>query len=107
MYSDCVKTILHASYSRLPHFGPYSRKSIDETQLTELGMEPDKVAAAVQRCLADAARSQQSFRTVNEFLASLKLQNWSDEDRLAVQTQVLAALKQRRLSQPPTTPPQQ
>ena len=66
-------------------------------------MEPEKIAAAVQRCLADAGRSQQPFRTVNEFLLSLKRQGWSDEDRLAVQTQVLAALKQHRLAQSPAS----
>jgi hypothetical protein len=64
-------------------------------------MEAEKVAVAVQRCVADAARAAQPFRSVNEFLASLKRQGWSDEDRLAVQSQVLDALKQRRLAQSP------
>jgi hypothetical protein len=64
-------------------------------------MEVEKVAAAVQRCVADAVRSQQPFRSVNEFLASLKRQGWADEERLAVQTSVLDALKQRRQAQSP------
>ncbi len=64
-------------------------------------MEADKVAAAAQRCIADAMKSQQPFRTVNEFLASLKRQGWTEEERLAVQTQVLGALKQRREAQSP------
>ena len=64
-------------------------------------MEAEKVATAVQRCVADVARSAQPYRSVNEFLASLKRQGWSDEDRLAVQTQVLDALKQRRLAHSP------
>lgn len=62
-------------------------------------MDAEKVAVAVQRCVADAARSSQPFRLVNEFLASLKRQGWTEEDRLAVQTQVLAAIKERRESQ--------
>jgi len=61
-------------------------------------MEVDKVAAAVQRCVADATQSNQPFRTVNEFLTSLRRQGWSNADRLAVQTQVLAVLRQRRLA---------
>ncbi len=64
-------------------------------------MEADKVAAAVQRCVTDALKSQQPFRSVNEFLASLKRQGWSDDERLAVQTTVLEALKQRRQAQSP------
>jgi hypothetical protein len=64
------------------------------------GMDAEKVATAVQRCIADATVSAQPFRSVNEFLASLKRQGWDEADRLAVQTQVLAALKQRRPSQP-------
>jgi len=65
-------------------------------------MEADKIAAAVQQCLADATRSQQPFRSVNEFLASLKRQGWAEEDRLTVQTKVLDALKQRRQAQSPS-----
>jgi hypothetical protein len=65
-------------------------------------MEADKIAAAVQQCLAEAARSQQPFRSVNEFLASLKRQSWTEEDRLAVQINVLDALKQRRQAQSPS-----
>ena len=65
-------------------------------------MEAEKIAAAVQQCLTEAARSQQPFRLVNEFLASLKRQGWAEEDRLAVQTKVLDALKQRRLAQSPS-----
>jgi len=65
-------------------------------------MEADKIAAAVQQCLTEAARSQQPFRSVNEFLALLKRQGWPEEDRLAVQTKVLEGLKQRRLAQPPS-----
>jgi len=64
-------------------------------------MEAEKVAVAVQRCVADAARAEHPFRSVNEFLASLKRQGWTDEDRLTVQTQVLDALKQRRLAHSP------
>jgi hypothetical protein len=63
-------------------------------------MEAEQVAAAVQRCVAEAAKAQQPFRSVNEFLASLKRQGWSEDERLAVQTKVLDALKQRRLAQP-------
>jgi len=63
-------------------------------------MDAEKVATAVQRCVADAMGSTQHFRSVNEFLTSLKRQGWDEADRLAVQTQVLAALKQRRESQP-------
>jgi hypothetical protein len=62
-------------------------------------MEADKFTAAVQRCIADAVKSQQPFRSVNEFLASLKRQGWTEEDRLVIQTKVLEALKQRRLAQ--------
>lgn len=65
-------------------------------------MEADKIAAAVQQCLAEAARSQQPFRSVNEFLASLKRQGWTEEERLEVQTKVLDALKQRRQAQSPS-----
>ena len=64
-------------------------------------MEADKITAAVQRCFADASRSQHPFRSVNEFLASLKRQGWSDDDRLTVQTKLLDALKQQRLAQSP------
>ncbi len=66
-------------------------------------MEAEKVAAAVQRCVADAMKSQQPFRSVNEFLASLKRQGWAEEERLAVQIKVLDALKQRRLAQSPNS----
>jgi hypothetical protein len=65
-------------------------------------MEAEKIAAAVQQCLTETARSQQPFRSVNEFLASLKRQGWPEEDRLAVQTKVLDALKQRRQAQSPS-----
>ena len=61
-------------------------------------MDAEKVVAAVQRCVADATQSTQPFRSVNEFLASLKRQGWVEADRLAVQTQVLEVLKQRRES---------
>jgi hypothetical protein len=64
-------------------------------------MEAEKIAAAVQRCVADAMKSQQPFRSINEFLASLKRQGWTEEERLAVQTKVLDALKQRRVAQSP------
>ena len=64
-------------------------------------MEAEKIAVAVQRCVADAMRSEHPFRAVNEFLASLKRQGWTEEGRLAVQTEVLDALKKRRLAQSP------
>jgi hypothetical protein len=60
-------------------------------------MEANKVAAAVERCVSNAVKSERPFRVVNEFLAALKQQGWEEGDRLAVQTQVLAALKERRL----------
>ena len=62
-------------------------------------MEAEKLAAEVQRCVAEAVKSQQPFRSVNEFLASLKRQGWTEDDRLVVQTKALEALKQRRLAQ--------
>jgi hypothetical protein len=59
-------------------------------------MDADQMSKAVERCLADARRSERPFRTVNEFLAALKLQGWDEAARAEVQSQVLAAMKRRR-----------
>jgi hypothetical protein len=59
-------------------------------------MDVNRITAAVQACVTDAIKSEKPFRVVNDFLATLKREGWSEAERLEVQTQVLQALKRRR-----------
>ena len=59
-------------------------------------MDAEKIATAIERCVADATRSERPFRTVNEFLAELKRQGWEEADRALVQAHVLEAIRRRR-----------
>jgi hypothetical protein len=68
----------------------------ESTSVTESHMDVNKIAAAVQLCATDAIKSKRPFRVVNDFLAMLKREGWSEAERLEVQTHVLQALKRRR-----------
>jgi hypothetical protein len=59
-------------------------------------MDENKITAAVAACIADALWAANPYRSINEFLATLKRNGWSEEERIAVQTQLLLQLKQRR-----------
>jgi hypothetical protein len=59
-------------------------------------MDVNTITAAVQACITGAIKSEKPFRVVNDFLAMLKREGWSEAERLEVQTQVLQALKRRR-----------
>jgi hypothetical protein len=61
---------------------------------------PDRTTAAVDACVADAAKSERPFRQINDFLLLLKRSKWTEAELLEVQTRVLAALKKRRESRP-------
>jgi len=59
-------------------------------------MEESRIIAAVQACINDALKSDKPFRSINDSLAKLKLNGWSAEERLEVQTRVLQEMKRRR-----------
>jgi hypothetical protein len=59
-------------------------------------MEESRITAAVQACINDALKSDKPFRSINDSLAKLKLNGWSAEERLEVQTRVLQEMKRRR-----------
>jgi len=64
----------------------------------ERSSQRDQVATAVATCVSEALKSDRPFRHVNDFLLMLRRAKWSEADLLAVQTGVLAALRDRRLN---------
>ncbi len=65
--------------------------------MDERSSQRDQVATAVATCVTEALKSDRPFRHVNDFLLMLRRAKWSEADLLAVQTGVLAALRERRL----------
>jgi hypothetical protein len=59
-------------------------------------MDESKITAAVQACVSDTLKSDRPFRMINDSLAMLKRQGWTEAERLEVQSQVLLELKRRR-----------
>ena len=61
-------------------------------------MDEKNVLAAVRACNTDAFKSDKPFHSINDSLANLKLQGWTEAEHLEVQTRVLQEMKWRRES---------
>lgn len=59
-------------------------------------MDENKITAVVVACMADALKSANPYRSINNSLAKLKQNGWTEEERVAVQSQLLQELKRRR-----------
>jgi len=59
-------------------------------------MDENKITAVVVACMSEVVKSANPYRSINDSLAKLKRHGWSDEERLAVQTQLLQELKRRK-----------